>query len=155
MVLSDTLSRRSDAEELKEKSRIETLLPPHLFVNLLDAEFSLLLKRSNHSEYDPSVLERLRFLEQEDDAEDPEWRINKDLKGETIIYYKEKKYVPRNMELRRQLLKEYHDHETAGHPGVATTYYLLSRDYWWPGMSTFVKEYVKGCHDCQQMKINR
>jgi hypothetical protein len=47
MILSDTLSRRADAEELKEKDRTATLLPSHLFVNLLDTEFSDLLAKIN------------------------------------------------------------------------------------------------------------
>jgi hypothetical protein len=33
-------------------------------------------------------------------------------------------------------------------------YFNLSRDYWWPGMTTYIKEYVKGCDKCQQTKIN-
>jgi Integrase zinc binding domain len=28
-------------------------------------------------------------------------------------------------------------------------------DYWWPGMRTFMKNYVKGCGACQQFKIDR
>jgi hypothetical protein len=34
------------------------------------------------------------------------------------------------------------------------TYNALRTHYWWPGMHTFVKNYVKGCA-CQQFKINR
>ena len=93
MVLSDALSRRADAEELKEKDRTETLLPDHLFVNLLDTEFSNLLAKINTSDYDESVLERLRFLTEEPDAEDPDWTITTTNKR-PIIFYKGKKYVP-------------------------------------------------------------
>ena len=41
-----------------------------------------------------------------------------------------------------------------GHPGHYQTLELVSRTYWWPGMSQFVKNYVKGCTTCQQTKIN-
>jgi hypothetical protein len=34
------------------------------------------------------------------------------------------------------------------------TYNALRTHYWWPGMRTFVKNYVKGCAYCQQFKIN-
>jgi hypothetical protein len=153
MILSDALSRRADAEELKEKDRTKTLLPDHLFVNLLDTEFPNLLVKINTSDYDKSVLERLRFLTEEPDAEDPDWTITTTNKR-PIIFYKGKKYVPRSPELRKKILQEYHDHPTASHPGAATTYFNLSRDYWWPGMTTYVKEYVKGCDSCQQNKIN-
>jgi hypothetical protein len=48
----------------------------------------------------------------------------------------------------------YHDALTAGHPGELETYNALHTHYWWPGMHTFVKNYVKGCAFCQQFKIN-
>lgn len=31
---------------------------------------------------------------------------------------------------------------------------LLSHDYWWPGLATFIKNYVDGCAICQQNKVN-
>jgi Integrase zinc binding domain len=49
----------------------------------------------------------------------------------------------------------YHDHETAGHPGELETYNGIRQNYWWPGLQTFVKNYVQGCGTCQQFKINR
>ena len=30
----------------------------------------------------------------------------------------------------------------------------IQRYFWWPGMHTFVKNYVQGCALCQQMKVN-
>ena len=41
-----------------------------------------------------------------------------------------------------------------GHPGQFGTLELLKRDYWWPGMAVFVRNYVAGCATCQQTKIN-
>ena len=49
----------------------------------------------------------------------------------------------------------FHDHETAGHPGELGTYNSVRQHYWWPGLRTFVKNYVQGCGICQQFKINR
>ena len=151
MILSDALSRRADAEEQKEKNRTATLLPDNLFVCALDTEIS---KTLNSKEYDEPVLERIRFLLEQPDAEDSEWTIDNKTKTPTI-FYKGRKYIPRNTEMRRKVLQECHDHPTAGHPGAATTYLNVSRHYWWPGLTTFVHEYVKGCGKCQQNKINR
>ena len=39
-----------------------------------------------------------------------------------------------------------------GHLGRCKTYELLSRNYWWPGISNDVKKYVTGCNTCQRMK---
>src|SRR6266702_2257248 len=41
-----------------------------------------------------------------------------------------------------------------GHPGIANTYALIRRDYWWPNMKNDVEEYIKGCALCQANKIN-
>ena len=49
----------------------------------------------------------------------------------------------------------YHNHETAGHPGELETYNSIRQHYWWPGLQTFVKNYVQGCETCQQFKINQ
>ena len=52
-------------------------------------------------------------------------------------------------------MKSFHDHETAGHPGEIGTYNAAQQHYWWPGLRTFVKNYVSGCGTCQQFKIDR
>ena len=39
-----------------------------------------------------------------------------------------------------ELLKKYHD--VSGHDGINTTYKIISREYYWKGMSQDVKDYV-------------
>jgi len=41
---------------------------------------------------------------------------------------------------------------SARHLGQWKTYELVSRNYWWPRMTTFIKKYVTGCDMCQQIK---
>ena len=48
----------------------------------------------------------------------------------------------------------FHDHKTAGHPRELETFNSIRQHYWWPGLRTFVKNYVKGCSVCQQFKID-
>jgi hypothetical protein len=55
---------------------------------------------------------------------------------------------------RRQIIKRYHDTKPAGQPGQWGTQNLVSREYWWPGMGIFIKQYIDGCTTCQQMKVN-
>jgi len=38
-------------------------------------------------------------------------------------------YVPDSPDLYLRILKNWHDHPAAGHPGRAATYKLVSRDY--------------------------
>jgi len=56
--------------------------------------------------------------------------------------------------LRRGVTSLLHDHKTVGHPGITKTLQLISPYYWWPGMKTFVTEYIKGCATCQMNKVN-
>ena len=69
-------------------------------------------------------------------------------------YYKDKNYILDDLNLWRDIIKMFHDHETAGHPGKLETYNLVKQHYWWLGMRTFVKRYMQGCGICQQFKIN-
>jgi len=57
--------------------------------------------------------------------------------------------VPENM--RRDLMHAAHTHPTAGHGGVAKTMFRLNR-YWWPNMDRDVRNFIKHCHTCQQIK---
>ena len=52
-------------------------------------------------------------------------------------------------------MKSFYDHETAGHPGKIGMYNAVQQHYWWPGLRTFVKNYVSGCGTCQQFKTDR
>jgi len=70
-----------------------------------------------------------------------------------IILYRGQVYVPKNEALQRDIVKKYHNHVAIGHPGRWKTYELVSREFWWLGMSTFVKDYVDGCATCQATKI--
>jgi hypothetical protein len=45
-----------------------------------------------------------------------------------------------------------HDSQSTGHPGRRGTLELVSRLYWWPGMTTFVNKYVAGCDTFQRCK---
>jgi hypothetical protein len=83
-----------------------------------------------------------------------DWRIE-EVDDQKTIFYKGKQYIPKNQELQWDILKLFHNHETAGHPGELEMYNSVKQHYWWPGLRIFVKNYVKGCGICQQFKIDR
>ncbi|KAH7460174.1 Transposon Tf2-6 polyprotein [Fusarium oxysporum f. sp. matthiolae] len=66
------------------------------------------------------------------------------------LLYRDRVYIPNYDPLRTALLKASHEHPIAGHPGRARTYDLLSRDYYWPGMLSYVERWVKNCHTCRR-----
>lgn len=63
--------------------------------------------------------------------------------------------VPGNGKLRRKLLRETHDPQWAGHPGVERMRALLPRRYFWPKVFNDIEAYVKSCLVCLQDKVER
>ncbi|UYV72042.1 hypothetical protein LAZ67_9001620, partial [Cordylochernes scorpioides] len=53
---------------------------------------------------------------------------------------------------KREIMKEYHNHMSNGHLGVARTMYRIKSKYFWPSMLKYVSEFVKTCHLCQSRK---
>jgi hypothetical protein len=61
--------------------------------------------------------------------------------------------VPKNKEIRDDILQDHHDSRDVGHPGIHRMLELIKRTYWWPMIKTDVQNYVKGCSACQKNKI--
>ena len=73
-----------------------------------------------------------------------------------LLYAKgDRLYVPSGGGLRRELLRETHDPQWAGHLGIERMSALLSKSYFWPKMSDDVESNVQTCHVCQVDKIER
>jgi hypothetical protein len=69
-----------------------------------------------------------------------------------LILFQGKIYVPNNTALRREVVRSCHDPVIMGHPGRFKTLETVQRNFWWPGMSVFIKAYVNGCAICQETK---
>ena len=132
-----------------------TLLSEDLFLDLLDTELQEWIMKAMDLDFD--VVNALKgFLQGKlltltKDLDD--WDVEELDKGRAI-FYKEKNYMPKDKWLRRDIIKMFHNHETAGHPRELEMYNLVKEHYWWLGLRMFVKEYVKGCVICQQFKID-
>jgi Integrase zinc binding domain len=64
----------------------------------------------------------------------------------------DKIYVPNVEDLRLRVLQSKHDHILLGHFGINKTLGLICRDYDWPGIRSFIKEYCKSCTTCMRSK---
>jgi hypothetical protein len=69
-----------------------------------------------------------------------------------LILFRGKIYVPKNIGLRREVVRSCHDPIIMGHPGRFKTQEIVQRNFWWPGMLVFIKSYVDGCSTCQETK---
>jgi Integrase zinc binding domain len=136
MVQSDALSRQPDYginKQMKEEDKV--VLPDNLFINLLDTELQEQIL--NGKELDLDVKNAIKTLMEEgltslkNNLQD--WKIE-EIDGRKTIFFKEKNYIPKDLELQQDIVKMYHDHEMAGHPGELETYIGIRQNYWWPGL---------------------
>jgi len=76
-----------------------------------------------------------------------EWKLEEDL-----VLKKGKIYMPKDKKLRAEVIQLHHDVPAAGHGGRWKTVELVTRNYWWLGVTRDVGKYVEGCDLCQRMK---
>ena len=65
---------------------------------------------------------------------DEEWQIE-----EELILKEGRVYVPKEEKLRTEIIWLHHDTPIAGHGGQWKTVKLVTRNYWWPGVTKEVK----------------
>ncbi|UYV62666.1 hypothetical protein LAZ67_2001456 [Cordylochernes scorpioides] len=53
--------------------------------------------------------------------------------------------------LAKKILEEYHD--SLSHPSITKTCKLITQCYWWKGITTDIKNYVRSCKSCQLVKV--
>lgn len=61
-----------------------------------------------------------------------------------------KEVIPK--ERRAEIIKQHHDHPTAGHPGIFKTTNRINQHYYWPKMKSDITQYIKRCRICLQSK---
>ncbi|KAF8750559.1 reverse transcriptase [Rhizoctonia solani] len=127
------------------------MLPLEVFANTSEEEVEIVTEICSRLREDPSLEPIIQFLtEDADNAPPPFGKLTETTIGKRTSYGTEGKLVvPDSETLKERLLKEFHDSPLAGHPGQQRTLELLSRNYWWPGMKSFSKEWVECCPTCQ------
>ncbi|OBZ69861.1 Transposon Tf2-8 polyprotein [Grifola frondosa] len=160
MQRADPLSRRADHEEgVASDNRDKVVLKAEYFqARAIQPGHASIVP-------DQSLLDRIReALTRDEIATEPiqkamahgprelaaglqDWNVDNGL-----LLHRGKVYVPKDDAIRKEIVQLHHDHPTAGHPGRWKTYELVSRNYWWPGLSVYVRNYVDGCDACQRNK---
>jgi len=159
---ANALSRRADHKEgiehdnenvvlLKPKFfKVRTLRQGHLLIE--GHEESILTKIEKSKDLDESVVKAVEELKKSStkQLQSEEWS-----EEQGLVLFRGKVYVPKNIKLQLEIIKLHHDTPVAGHPGQWKTLELVTRNYWWPGITMQVKNYVSGCDRCQRMKSIR
>ena len=67
------------------------------------------------------------------------WQIEEDL-----VLKERKMYIPRDAELRVEIIWLHHDVPVVGHGGRWKMTELVTRNHWWPGVTRDIGRYVEG-----------
>ena len=137
----DMLSRPPRVDQGKQDNTNIILLPPSMFVTTANTQ-------------DDMLKEKGKKMQQKHRAEMELWCNTQGVRKLPEGYAKEGRLVvPSGLVLRWELMAQFHNTPTAGHPGRDNTLALISQHYWWPGMNTWIENYVAGYAHCQQNKI--
>ena len=109
------------------------------------------------------IIEKIKKLEVKDDnvvkaveemkkakvkvLRNDKWQIEDEL-----VLKEGKMYIPKDEELRLEIIWLYHDTLIAEHREQQKTVELVTRNYWWPGVTKEVKQYIEKYNQYQRMK---
>ena len=68
------------------------------------------------------------------------------------LQYRRRVVVPQLIDLREEILREFHCSRFTVHPGGKKMYQGLRHHYYWSGMKRHVGDFVRRCLTCQQVK---
>jgi hypothetical protein len=130
---ADALSRLPNYNQGEDDNENVTVLPDYLFVRL--------------------------SLTEDEEGQDEEvlcpWVDPHNLQEVNGVWWKDgRRVVTSDLAYRRQVVHDHHDLPAYGHPGISRTTELTEHHYWWPRMKQDIRDYVGGCADCQQNKVN-
>jgi len=154
---ADSLSRRPDWEVGAEKdNENETLVKPEWLearktevVEIIVDRVDLLEKVRKSKVKDDEVVKAVEEMKRAGVKmlRDEEWR-----EVDSIMYKKGKVYVPKDEKLRAEIIRLHHDMSIGGHRGQWKTVELVTRNFWWLGVTKEIKRYMEGCNACQRNK---
>ncbi|MBW0577062.1 hypothetical protein O181_116777 [Austropuccinia psidii MF-1] len=69
-----------------------------------------------------------------------------------LLLFKDWVVIPNDPTVQLSILQNRHDFPLAGHPGQQKTLKIVKRDFHWPGMTQFIKDYGSSCQQCSKNK---
>jgi hypothetical protein len=71
-----------------------------------------------------------------------------------VLWFNNRIVVPKNHQLRKQILDEAHLSKFSIHPGSTKMYQDLRQNFWWTRMKREIAKYVSECDTCQRVKAS-
>ena len=146
---ADSLSRRVDWAEGVEKDNENQIMLKEEWIEvramkqlLKGPEQEIVKKIKEVRDKDEEVIKTVEEIKKAGVKmlRDEEWQIE-----EGLVLKEGRVYVPKNEKLRVEIIWLHHDTPIAGHGGQWKMVELVTRNYWWPGVTKEVKRYVEGC----------
>ena len=146
----DPLSHHNDMDIFLDNTNIQLLSSDAFDQQVWAINIALVDKIKELSSIDPLVLQAVHWMEKEfplfNRLKAKDWIFN-----DGHLYFKTCLYVPDIA--CHDLVSAAHCSFEGSHDGHLHTIALLSKDYWWPGLSTYVWKYVSRCAVCQAHKV--
>ena len=150
---ADALSQKDEVETDDDNREITLLKGKDQYFHIQAIDTALAKKISSSTAQDPIVTKALAAMNH-DDSEPwipqtmvADWEFTND-----SLYFKHRLYIPEPA--CHDLVKSLHNSPAGGHEGFFRTLHQMQKDYWWPGMSTFLCKFISGCANCQAAKVN-
>lgn len=89
----------------------------------------------------------------DEELQSKKYHPNFSIASDGTILFQQRICVPKDDEIRKQILEEAHKSNFSVHPGTTKMYHDLKQNYWWSGMKPEIAEFVAQCLVCQQTKI--
>ena len=71
------------------------------------------------------------------------------------LCFRNRLWIPNWEPLQTALIQKTHDSHLTGHPGRNNTLAILSRSFFWPGMSVMVRKFCRNCDVCGRAHVWR
>jgi len=148
---ADRLSRRPDwQKEVEKNNKDQKLIKPEWVrrAEMIIKEENLRERIKRVQEGDEKVVKVVEEMKKAriKTLRDKEWEIE-----DRIVIKKRKIYILEE-ELRGEVIQLHHNTPVGGHGGRWKTIELVTRNYWWPGITKEMERYMDRCDTCQRYK---
>jgi hypothetical protein len=154
-VVADALSRKASCHYLTVRTFDITLCQEMEKLNLGMIQHGT----SNHLKLESVILQRIIDAQKDDEGMK---HIREKIRAGTakcfkeddqsVVWFNNRIVVPKNEELRQQILNEAHLSRYSIHPGSTKMYHDLKQHYWWTKMKIEIARYVAKCDTCRRVK---
>jgi hypothetical protein len=153
--VADALSRKASYHCLTMRTSDITLCQELENLNLGMIQH----ETSNHLKLESVILQRIIDAQKNDEGMK---HIREKIKAgkancfqednQGVVWFNTRIVVPKNEEVRQQILDEAHLSRYSIHPGSTKMYQDLKQHYWWTKMKIEIARYVARCDICRRVK---